>query len=42
MDEITFKWTLVRMLGKSKKECAELVWKANPKSVPEAVALIRD
>ena len=42
MDEITFKWTLVRMLGKCKKECAELVWKTKPKSVPEAVALIRD
>ena len=42
VDEITFKWTLVRMLGKCKKECAELVWKEKPKPVPEAVALIRD
>ena len=38
MDEITFKWTLIR----GKKECVELVWKAKPKSVPEAVAVIRD
>ena len=40
VDEITFKWTLVRMLGKCKKECTELVWKTKPKSVLEAVALI--
>ena len=26
------------MLGKCRKECAEAVWKTNPKSIPEAIA----
>ena len=42
VDELAFKWVMVRMLGKCKRECAEAVWKVQPKSVPEAVAAMRD
>ena len=39
VDELAFKWVMVRILRKCKRECAEAV---QPKSVPEAVAEMRD
>ena len=41
-DEQVFRWAIVRMLGKCKRECAEAVWKVKPKPVPEAIAAMRD
>ena len=42
VDKLAFRWAMVRMQGKCKRECVEAVWKAKPKSVPEAIAAMRD
>ena len=40
--EIRFKWTMVRVLGRCRKECAEAVWKCKPKNIPETVAAMKE
>ena len=40
-EEVAFKWALSRMLAHCKRDCAEAVWKASPKSAPEAIEVMR-
>ena len=41
-EEIVYKWMFTRMLAKYKRECADSIWKQQPKTVPEAVAAMKD
>ena len=41
-EQVAFKWMLTRTLAKCMRECADAVWKAQLKSVPEAVEAMRD
>ena len=40
-EEVAFKWALSRTLAHCKQDCAEAVWKASPKSAPEAIEVMR-
>ena len=39
-EEVAYKWMFTRLLAKCKRECADAVWKTQPKSIPEAIAAI--
>ena len=41
-EEIAYKWMFIRTLAKYKRECADSIWKQQPKIVPEAVAAMKD
>ena len=40
--EIAYKWMFTHKLAKCKWECADSIWKQQPKTVPEAVAAMKD
>ena len=40
--DVMFRWMLMRALAKCKRECADPIWKQRPKSVPQAIALMKE
>ena len=41
-EQVAYKWMLTRTLAKGRRECVDAIWKLMPKTVPEAVAAMRD
>ena len=40
--DVSFRWMLTRALAKCKRECADAIRKQRPKSVPQAIALMKE